>query len=366
MFAKPRYWNQSVLANFLGGSEDEVVDVRRAVTQLMKTQDKLYKNYKTKVAKNELRSFFLANLDKLPELVRDVASNPVRMDGLMGLAFKVNNGYKQYGRDRHTTAANVPANTPPEQSDHGDEDDVEEQSDQEATGGSGPEMHKAVSAGQPRPATNGTRDRGSTQSFEGVHDISQGNSHDTGHDRANDSRSDYNRASDSRANRSSPAVVLDGFHAEEPPSKRMRTIPPPQLFPQLSQPQSRSQTPRPSFDLLARNIWVVNEIDYGSHGLCSIQELIKQGDLDGTQDHPLVSDLDFDHWILIIQAQCGYDYTLHRLEYRPSPTAIMPTLLSHPITVPMRTPSQWRGALNSQLQTRPDQDPVFYMITQCE
>lgn len=93
MFAKPRYWNQSVLANFLGGSEDEVVDVRRAVTQLMKTQDKLYKNYKTKVAKNELRSFFLANLGKLPELVRDVASNPVRMDGLMGLAFKVNNGY---------------------------------------------------------------------------------------------------------------------------------------------------------------------------------------------------------------------------------------------------------------------------------
>ena len=362
---KPRYWNQSILANFLGGSEDDITELRRAVTQLMKSHNKLYKNYKHKAAKNEMRSFFLANVNKLPKLVRDVASNPVRMDGLMGMAIKINNGYKQHGRDRRTATANVPANMSPEQSDHGDEDDVEEDSDNETPSGNDPAAYKAAGDSQPRPATNGTRDRGSTQSSEGTHDRTQGDSQDTGRDRTNDTKSDSSRASDSGANHSSPAVVLDGSHAEEPPSKRIRTIPPPQPFPR-PQPQSQPQTARPRFDLLARNIWVVNEIDYESHGLCPTEEIVKNSDQDGAQDHLLISDLDFDRWILIIQAQCGFDYTVHRLEYRPSPAVIMPTLLSHPITVPMRTPSQWRGALNSQLQTRPDQDPVFYMITQCE
>jgi hypothetical protein len=28
-------------------------------------------------------------------------------------------------------------------------------------------------------------------------------------------------------------------------------------------------------------------------------------------------DLDFDHWLSIVEVQCGYDFTAHRLEYRP-------------------------------------------------
>ena len=104
----------------------------------------------------------------------------------------------------------------------------------------------------------------------------------------------------------------------------------------------------------------MNEVDHKNHGLCPTSELV-------TKENPRISDLDFDHWVLIAQAQCDYNYTIHRLEYRPPPTTTTPPIaIDRPITIPMRTPSQWRGALTLQLQANPDRDPVFYMVDQCK
>lgn len=325
--------------------------------QLMKSHDAINKSFKTKAAKNELKELILSNLDELPALVRDARTNKVRMEGLMGLAIKINNSRKQYGREK---MASLVINKPPVANENGnndngnndedtsEEDEEEDESDDESSNGDGPEIHKTNDS-QPRPQVNGARN------------------HETplesrGHDRTHDIRSDHSRTSDSRANRSSPAVVVDNTSAIEPPNKRRRPLAPMALQYPLSGP-SLPQYQRPSFDFSARNIWVVNEVDHGSHGLCPVMELVKK---DSNKDHLQLSDLDFDHWMLIVQAHCGYDYTVHRLEYRPSVTTIMPSIIGRPFTVPMRTPSQWRGALNSQLQTKPDQDPVFYLVYKSE
>lgn len=105
---------------------------------------------------------------------------------------------------------------------------------------------------------------------------------------------------------------------------------------------------------------MVNEVENESHGLCPIMDLVKK---DRDQNDLQPSNLDFDHWMLTVQAHCGYDYTVHRLEYWPSATIILPSMIGRPFTIPMRTPSQWRGALNSQLQAKPDQDLVFHLVS---
>lgn len=358
MLAKPRYWNQAALANYLGGSEDEIATVRRGLVQLMKSYDTIHKSFKTKAAKNELKELLLSNLDKLPELVRDARENDVRLEGLMGLAYKVNNSHKQYGREK---LASMITNKPPEVSnndnndDNGDEDESsceesgeeEDSSDDDSSTGNGPETHK--SNDPPRPEANGTKNH-------------ERPSESRGHEWTHEIRSDHSR-SDSRANHSSPAVVADRSSAAEPPNKRMRPLEPLAPPTPLSGPLLPSQYQKPSFDLSVRNIWVVNEADNESHGLCPVMELVKK---DSDHNNLQISDLDFDHWMLVVQAHCGYDYTIHRLEYRPSATIILPSMIGRPFTVPMRTPSQWRGALNSQLQAKPDQDPVFYLVSQSE
>lgn len=356
---KPRYWNQTALEAYLGGPKEDVKNVRRALRQLMKSHGKLNSNFKKREAKHELKHLLLSNLDKLPPLVHDAPSNNIRMDGLMGLAYKINNMQKQYGRDKQASLT-----TPPGRGENGDDSDEDgaEGSDNEMNAGPEP------SQSQPRPKPNGTSDRDGMQDTRGL---------GKGHNIAHGTRSDHSRASDIRTNRSISAVV-DDSHATEPQNKRIRTLPPQQEPefrpppPQPSQRQSQSlfqphllYQPQPQnqeLDLLARNIWVVNEVNHESHGLCPFLELTENS----TKDHLRISDLDFDRWVSIVQVQCGYDYTIHRLEYRPSPTVIMPVMMAQPITVPMRTPSQWRGALNSQLRSSPDQDPVFHMVALCK
>lgn len=354
--AKPRHWNQAALANYLGGSEDEIATVRRGIVQLMKSYDAIHKSFKTKAAKNELKELLLSNLDKLPALVRDARTNDVRMEGLMGLAYKVNNAHKQYGREK---MASMITNKPPEvrnndDNDNGDDDESsseesgeEDSSDDDSSTGNGPGIHRSNE--QPRPEINGTGncDRPSES---------------RGHERTHGIRSDHSR-SQSRANYSSPAVVVDRSSAVGPPNKRIRPSEPLAPPTPLSGPlPSFPQYQKPSYDLSVRNIWVVNEVDNESHGLCPVIELVKK---DCDKNNLQLSDLDFDHWMLIVQAHCSYDYTIHRLEYRPSATIILPSMIGRPFTIPMRTPSQWRGALNSQLQAKPDQDPVFYLVSQC-
>jgi hypothetical protein len=81
---------------------------------------------------------------------------------------------------------------------------------------------------------------------------------------------------------------------------------------------------------------------------------------------PRLIDLDFDHWLSIVEAQCGYDFTAHRLEYRPPANVVSRSLGLPPITVPLSTQSQWRGAINSQIHAEGGRDPVFYLVAQCE
>ncbi|EYE95688.1 uncharacterized protein EURHEDRAFT_411963, partial [Aspergillus ruber CBS 135680] len=362
MLAKPRYWNQAAFANYLGGSEDEIATVRRGLVQLMKSYDAIHKSFKTKAAKNGLKELLLLNLDKLLVLVRDAHTNDVRLEGLMGLAYKVNNSHKQYGREK---MAFIITNKPPavrdndenDGNDDGDESSSEESGEEEdssdggSSTGNGPGIHKFND--QLKREVNDTRNRDTP-------------SESRGHERIRDIRSDHSIShsrSHSRANHSSPAVVLNRDSAAEPPNKRMRPSEPLAPLKTLSGPfPSFPQYQKPSYNLPVRNIWVVNEVDNESHGLCPIMELVKK---DTDKNNLQLSDLDFDHWLLIVQAHCGYDYSIHRLEYRPSATITLPLMIGRSFTVPMRTPSQWRGALNSLLQAKPDQDPVFHLVSQC-
>ncbi|RJE22707.1 hypothetical protein PHISCL_04968 [Aspergillus sclerotialis] len=92
------------------------------------------------------------------------------------------------------------------------------------------------------------------------------------------------------------------------------------------------------------NIWIVNEVNSERHGLCCIQDLQRSETSEQFA-------LDFESWIEYAKTQCGYDSSVHRLEYQSSTPRI---------TIPILTPTQWRGALSAQ--TNAGEDHIFYLV----
>ncbi|KAK9567953.1 hypothetical protein V6Z88_002280 [Aspergillus fumigatus] len=306
---RPRNWNQKLFATYLGGTDKEIHELRRVLTQLMSAHGKLDKGYKSKAARTELQEWIQSNLHRLPGFVQDACFNRTRMDGLMGMAYKIKNEHVHYlaARGRPNHAAEPPSST----------------FDQ----GSG------VVHGSQRVEREDNRD---------VFDqpIS----------------SLPSNAVEQQVNAievAGPVADVQEETIAEPPSKRARTT--------LVQ-TAPLQPPLP--DLLSRNIWVLNEVNPAKHGLCSMQDLLTTPESRKIDFVPRLIDLDFDHWLSIVEAQCDYDFTAHRLEYRPPANVVSRSLGLPPITIPLSTQSQWRGAINSQIHAESGRDPVFYLVSQ--
>ncbi|XHG02483.1 hypothetical protein AWENTII_005833 [Aspergillus wentii] len=321
---RPRNWNQKTLASYLGGTPKELSELKNALTHLMQTHGKLKQTFKSIAMRTELKNFLESNLRILPPFVQDATSNATRMDGLMGMAYKIKNEYVQQSREKRDSFVEM-ATT----SDNSDSNDNEE-----------PEESEPPSQQQPQSQPQIVVKEGPNSN----------NNNNTQQNAPEPANYNHNHNNHNRTSGEGSAAAMEESHPAEPPSKRNKISPRP-----------------PGPDILARNIWVLNEIDHTKHGLCSIQELLRNEDPRNPNPAPQLADLGYDHWINIVQAHCGYDFTVHRLEYRPPANIniiIQPRRL--PITVPMFTQSQWRGAMNSQLQTNPTQDPVFYMVYQCK
>ncbi|EAW13898.1 uncharacterized protein ACLA_069280 [Aspergillus clavatus NRRL 1] len=317
---RPRNWNQKLFASYLGGTGQELAELRRALTELMATHDKLNKAYKSKAARAELKEFLESNLYRLPTFVQDAGFSATRMDGLMGMAYKIKNEYIhfQQARERQNLAIEPSASTSEQVPGFGYEGEVVEQVPL-------PEISQPTS---PAPINSVPSNDDIVQRFTAVNDTGS----------------------------TVPPVEEP---VVEPPNKRQRTTPS-----QPSQPSPPQPPQQP--DLLSHNIWVLNEVNPARHGLCSMQELLTSEEARNPNHIPRLIDLDFAHWLSIVQTQCGYSFTTHRLEYRPPSTVMSRSAQLPPITIPMSTQIQWRGALNSQLRSKTDQDPVFYLVYKCE
>ncbi|RHZ70653.1 hypothetical protein CDV55_107167 [Aspergillus turcosus] len=304
---RPRNWNQKLFATYLGGTDKEIHELRRVLTQLMTAHGKLDKGYKSKAARTELQEWIQSNLHRLPGFVQDACFNKTRMDGLMGMAYKIKNEHVHYLAAR---GRQIPAAEPPSSIDQG----------------------SSVVHGSQRVEQ------------EDNHEVDQLPS------------SNPSNTVDQQVNAvdvAGAAVTVQEETVAEPASKRAKTTP------------TQAAPPQPSLpDLLSRNIWVLNEVDPSKHGLCSMQDLLTTPESRKIDFIPRLIDLDFDHWLSIVEAQCGYDFTAHRLEYRPPANVVSRSLGLPPITVPLSTQSQWRGAINSQIHAEGGRDPVFYLVSQ--
>ena len=92
------------------------------------------------------------------------------------------------------------------------------------------------------------------------------------------------------------------------------------------------------------DIWIVNKVNTERNGLCCMQDL----QLPGTSTQ---FGLNFGAWIEHAKTQCMYDSSVHRIEYRS---------LSPRITIPILTPTQWRGALNAQRNA--GEKHIFHLV----
>jgi hypothetical protein len=306
-YPPPRNWNQKLFATYLGATEKDIHELRRVLTQLMYAHGKLDKGYKSKAARTELQEWIQSNLHKLPGFVQDACSNQTRMRGLMGMAYKIKNEHPDYlsARRRRIQAAELPSSS----------------------------------------------DQGSSVVY-GSQRVGREDNHKVDRLPSSVPSNAVNRQVNA-VDEAGAAVAVQGQTTIEPVSKRARTTPDQAALLQPHLP-----------DLLSRNIWVLNEVDPSRHGLCAMQDLLTTPESRKIDFIPRLMDLDFDHWLSIVEVQCGYDFAVHRLEYRPPAKMVPQSLALPPITIPLPTQSQWHGAINSQIHAEGGRDPIFYLVAQ--
>jgi hypothetical protein len=305
---RPRNWNQKLFATYLGATDKDIHELKRVLTQLMSEHGKCDKGYKSKAARTELQEWIQSNLHRLPGFVQDACFNKTRMDGLMGMAYKIKNEHMHYLAARRPMQ---PAEPP-----------------------------SSIDQGSPVVRENQR--------------VGQEDNHEVDQRPCSNPRNAVNLQANA-VDEAGAAVTVQEVTITEPVSERASTTP---TLPALLQP--------PLPDLLSRNIWVLNEVDPSRHGLCAMQDLLTTPESRKIGFIPRLMDLDYDHWLSIVEVQCGYDFDAHRLEYRP-PTNMLPhSRTLPPITIPLPTQSQWHGAINSQIHAEGGRDPVFYLVAQCK
>ncbi|PYH99620.1 hypothetical protein BO71DRAFT_170618 [Aspergillus ellipticus CBS 707.79] len=282
-------WNRETLVSYLGGDEEDLKTLRTRLTDLLLQHDKLYHSCRNKGAKSQQEEFIYSILGQLPDYVQDASHNTRRMQGIMGLVCVIKRDYKareprppttQMSQWRESSSSSSSGSSGSEESEDSDEEE-EEEANNIINNNRAPRIKtepiessrkSSVVIVNTRTLPNDIEiDPTSTRPVEPKHEPS------------------------ARSARAGEEI--------KPPAERV-----------AKQPRSHAF----SHDLLARNIWVINEPDPSRHGLCTVQELALG--LSSVDSAPQLTELNFTDWLLNVKNQCGYDSTIHRLEYRPSAT----------------------------------------------
>ncbi|PYI05854.1 hypothetical protein BO78DRAFT_446727 [Aspergillus sclerotiicarbonarius CBS 121057] len=410
---KLTYSRESVISH-LGGDESDFITLREHLTALLLEHDKMCHSGITREGRAQQKTFILSHLHKLPPYVRDY--NPRQLKGLMGLVCMIKRDYKAKERLRSynsRTSQSLQSNG------EGNVGLEEEQTDETATANNittKPEREptepvygdSVVAAKSLALRDNIGATYTNNNTVDTVASEHEGSIVVAPHDdiemmslttlsTVGSSHKGFLDAVEKQPLPNDVKIVsaTTTFNTREPvepghegllhtveeqtPPNDVKMMPntadafePIQPNPHISKMVAKArktQMPTDHFEefglnLLARNIWVVNETDPSRHGLCAIQEL-RIGLYQPNNEIPCLTDLNFIDWLLTTKEQCGYDETIHRLEYRSAST-ISPLVLGEPMTIPIISLRQWRGALNAQLRDDPDKDPVFYLIYKCE
>ncbi|PWY74604.1 hypothetical protein BO94DRAFT_524565 [Aspergillus sclerotioniger CBS 115572] len=295
-------WTRERLISYLGGDENDLGILKVELTDLLLEHDKMYLSCRTRDGRAQQRKFILANITKIRPYVQDC--NLRRLEGLMGLARVVKRTYKAGERYKSVTAQMSQSRQDDGEKNNGTEGELKDKTDIM--------VFTPIPTPTPTPTLNTPKPNQPIK----------------------------------------PKPQLPRTIAKARNLLAKRQVP-------------THQFPDFGLNLLARNIWVVNETDPNRHGLCAIQEL-QIGPYYPTDRIPCLTDLNFIEWVITTKEQCGYNEELHRLEYRPSATVSPLVVSGQVLTVPVVSLRQWRGALNAQLRDNPDRDPVFYLIFKCE
>ncbi|PWY73692.1 hypothetical protein BO70DRAFT_111368 [Aspergillus heteromorphus CBS 117.55] len=322
-------WNRETLISYLGGDERDLRGLRIRLTDLLLTHDKLYNSCSRASGRSQQQEFILSVISDLPDYVQDASSNLRRMQGIMGLVCVIKRDHKAKQRLMMTAPT-------------GNYLDIKRY---DSSDSAGEESDGSEAAHETRARVVATGNETETES-EPIEFTRQSSPAVTL------TRSLY--YNDLETDRASTIAYSVG-----PVERKLKdeSSTPGAEGPKLRAGYLEEQSPHLYHDLLSRNIWVINEVNSSRHGLCTVQELT--AGLVSVDTVPLLTELNFPDWLLIVKNQCGYDATVHRLEYRPSAKE---SPAGRPMTVPVGSSSQWRGALNAQLRAKMVVDPVFYLV----
>lgn len=356
---KPKTWNLKAFATYFDSTEGEVYAVSTALTRVMRAHPLPGPTFRTKSEKTALEDFLRAHLHELPACVADAGENTARMDALGGLFRRTKSQGMVYLL----------------------RDDGEGESVQgvgrKRGGGKGGERRKKSAKGTARQGDeakerNGEKqdkrdeaqegDRKTNKHDEQAQDRAQGEHVASNNNSDSDSEGESSWAStETDSGTDSSSSEEEETDSEDSPTNQNTTMATTASEPAPKRIKTERNHPANALSplhtlLLIGNIWVLNESNPRKHGLCSIQELM-------TTRTPQLTGLDFDRWMASVKEQCGYDASLHRLEYR-APASVGSFTRGKEICIPMLTGSQWRGALNAHVSAAGCGDPFFYMVVE--
>lgn len=377
MTTKPKAWSLKAFAQYFNTTEDEVYTVSTALTRVMHAHPLPGHAFRTKAERAALDGFLRAHLHELPACVADAGENEMRMEALGGLFRRIKSQGMVYllrddgegkavraqarkraaaagaagggggsaGKGKKKTAGSGPAGGDAVKERKG-EDVIEKDNGIQEDDDKDKDKDRASGEHVVDNTTTTTTNKGD----------SSGSSEEGSETGSNSPRSSSSEEDESEPERPSTTTTKNAStitSTSEPPPKR-----------QKPSPQPTTLTPLHTL-LLTGNIWVLNEPNPRAHGLCAIQELLAPAPTPAEQkDSPppsLLTRLDFERWIGTVMEQCGYDGSVHRLEYR-APASVGSFARGREVCVPMLTGRQWRGALNAHVSARAEGDPVFYLV----
>lgn len=411
---KPKTWNLKNFVEFFGVEEEEVYGISEALTRVMQSRPLPDKTLQTKAGKEEIENFLRSNLSELPASVQNVGDDVDVMEALKGLFRRILTQKFQYLRKPPAKAGESSGSGKTDKKNAAGDGKKSKKVNDGKAGAAGekkakekPEAKDEVSEEddssdeyeteteedeeEPKKPENAPDAKGKARaSAEHVVNTSSNNTSETTEETSSESGSDSDTISRStsekpkskagnkeiiikRGKRTLTLYTFSNHHSTNMASnnntpetttiKTTITNAPPVMEVNIPEPRTKrvklsSRSDR-ILDLLENGtIWALNEPRPDSHGLVSIQELLAQPE---STEEPKVTDLDFQAWVNSVTEQCGYDPSLHRLEYR-APEKVLPLVGGQQACIPIIAVEQWRAVLKAHAASDIATDPVFYLV----
>ncbi|RAL03391.1 uncharacterized protein BO80DRAFT_488272 [Aspergillus ibericus CBS 121593] len=296
-------WSRENLISYLGGDENDLNTVKIELTNLLLDHGMMHRSCANLEGRVQQEKFILCNLPKIHPYVRSCTRQ--RLQGLMGLVSIIKRNYKSGERYKIAAARrsqSLQSGGEERINSEGELDDKANVITATNPGKSADESTVITEAPTHEDpiviASHDTVETASTTTFNPIE-----HRHEGFLGAAEEQPLPNEVQMTSTNNRLTSNIKTE---ARNPPTNKQP-------------PTSDSKSFNLSHSFLTRNIWVINETDPTRHGLCTIQEL-RTSPHHPSERIPNLNDLNFIDWIIIIKDQCGYDETIHRLEYRPAST----------------------------------------------